>query len=110
MFIILFCLNELKYFLFRIFNRMVIILIYLLQKKLFGEFKVVIFDTNLTTPLIFSLRIVSAELFISNVSLMKLQTDKNWETSKNCTMLTSCQNARQNKSNYYNKENEKKIE
>ena len=42
-------------------------------------------------------RILPAELFISKVSLMKLQTDiKQWETSENFKMFTSRHNARQN--------------
>ena len=43
-------------------------------------------------------RILPAELFISKVSLMKLQTDiRQWETSENFAMFTSRHNARQNK-------------
>ena len=43
-------------------------------------------------------RILSAELFISKVSLMKLQTDiRQWETSENFKMFSSRHNARQNK-------------
>ena len=43
-------------------------------------------------------RILPAELFISKVSLMKLQTDiKQWETSENFKMFSSRHNARQNK-------------
>ena len=43
-------------------------------------------------------RILPAELFISKVSLMKLQTDiRQWETSENFKMFTSDHNARQNK-------------
>ena len=42
-------------------------------------------------------RILPAELFISKVSLMKLQTDiKQWETSENFKLFTSRHNARQN--------------
>ena len=42
-------------------------------------------------------RILPAELFISKVSLMKLQTDiKQWEISENFKMFTSCHNARKN--------------
>ena len=54
-------------------------------------------------------RILPAELFISKVSLMKLQTDmRQWETSKNFKMFTSRHNARQNKrkKSNYKKENE----
>ena len=43
-------------------------------------------------------RILPAELFISKVSLMKLQTDiRQWETSQNFKMFSSRHNARQNK-------------
>ena len=43
-------------------------------------------------------RNLPAELFISKVSLMKLQTDiRQWETSENFKMLSSRNNARQNK-------------
>ena len=43
-------------------------------------------------------RILSAKLFISKVSLMKLQTDiRHSETSENFKMFTSCHNARQSK-------------
>ena len=43
-------------------------------------------------------RILPAELFISKVSLMKLQTDiRQWETSENFKMFSSRHNARQNK-------------
>ena len=43
-------------------------------------------------------RILPAELFISKVSLMKLQTDiRQWETSENIKMFSSRHNARQNK-------------
>ena len=43
-------------------------------------------------------RILQAELFITKVSLIKLQTDiRHWETSKNFEMFTSRHNARQNK-------------
>ena len=43
-------------------------------------------------------RILPAELFISKVSLMKLQTDiRQWETSENFKMFFSRHNARQNK-------------
>ena len=43
-------------------------------------------------------RIMPAELFISEVSLMKLQTDiRQWETSENFKMFSSRHNARQNK-------------
>ena len=43
-------------------------------------------------------RILPAEMFISKVSLMKLQTDiRQWETSENFKMFTSRHNARQNK-------------
>ena len=42
--------------------------------------------------------ILPAELFISKVSLMKLQTDiRHWETSERFKMFTSRYNARQNK-------------
>ena len=41
--------------------------------------------------------ILPAELFISKVILIKLQTDiRNWKTSKNFIMFTSCHNAKQN--------------
>ena len=43
-------------------------------------------------------RILPAELFISKVSLMKLQTDiRQWETSENFKKFSSRYNARQNK-------------
>ena len=43
-------------------------------------------------------RILPAELFISKVSLMKLQTDiRQWETFENLKMFSSRHNARQNK-------------
>ena len=43
-------------------------------------------------------RILPAELFISKVSLMKLQTDvRQWETSEKFKRFTSRHNARQNK-------------
>ena len=43
-------------------------------------------------------RILPTELFISKVSLKKLQTDiRQWETSKKFKMFTSRHNARQNK-------------
>ena len=43
-------------------------------------------------------RILPAELFISKVSLMKLQTDiRQWDTSENFKMFSSRHNARQNK-------------
>ena len=43
-------------------------------------------------------RTLPAELFISKVSLMKLQTDiRQWETSENFKMFSSRHNARQNK-------------
>ena len=43
-------------------------------------------------------RILPAELFISKVSLMKLQTDiRQWQTSENFKMFSSRHNARQNK-------------
>ena len=43
-------------------------------------------------------RILPAELFISKVSLMKLQTDiRQWETSENFKMFSSRHNARKNK-------------
>ena len=42
--------------------------------------------------------ILPAELFVSKVRLMKLQTDiRQWETSENFKMFTSRHNARQNK-------------
>ena len=43
-------------------------------------------------------RILPAELFISKVSLMKLQTDiRQWETSENFKLFSCLHNARQNK-------------
>ena len=43
-------------------------------------------------------RILPAEMFISKVSLMKLQTDiRQWEASENFKMFSSGHNARQNK-------------
>ena len=56
-------------------------------------------------------RILPAELFISNFSLMKLQTDKrHWETSENFKMFTSRHSAteQENKSNYYEKKTKTK--
>ena len=48
--------------------------------------------------LLIEYRILPAELFISKVSLMKLQTDiRQFETSQNFKKFSSCHNARQNK-------------
>ena len=62
-------------------------------------------------------RILPAELFISKVSLMKLQTDiRQCESSENFKMFSSCHNARQNKrtnkkeNELYKKENENEME
>ena len=51
-----------------------------------------------TIDLMIKDRILPAQLFISKISLMKLQTDiRQWETSKNFKMFSSRHNARQNK-------------
>ena len=59
-------------------------------------------------------RILPAELFISKVNLMKLQTDiKQWETSENFKMFISRHNARQNNRTnqiIIKKENENEVE
>ena len=58
-------------------------------------------------------RILPAELFISKVSLMKLQTDiRHWEISENFKMITSRLNAGQNRrtSQILIKKNENEVE